>query len=166
MNSLGWGGGGHRVIYMYIYIYIIVNGLGLGITFIFTLHFILTMNIVLVSILMHTFCKNHIHSLVYFLVEGDIYPSVNLCENYFMFLYLSRTDLKAGYSVWSGALMVALTLSVTENRIPAGSEGLDQAHPYRADGHCSDEGTPEWPRNAGRPAVQPGQELHVYSRAA
>lgn len=47
-----------------------------------------------------------------------------------------------------------------------GCEGPDQADPDGTHGHWADEGTWKRPRDAGGPAIQPGQILHQHPGAA
>lgn len=53
----------------------------------------------------------------------------------------------------------------TEKWLPVWGQRFDQENPYRADGHSSDEGAWERPRDVDWPSVQPGQVLRHHTRA-
>lgn len=53
----------------------------------------------------------------------------------------------------------------TEKWLPVWGQRFDQEDPYCADGHSSDEGAWERPRDVDWPSVQPGQVLRHHARA-
>lgn len=79
-------------------------------------------------------------------------------------IYDALWTIKYALLTWAMKMLMN-SLLYTEKWLPLWGQRFDQEDPYCADGHSSDEGAWERPRDVDWPSVQPGQVLRHHARA-